>query len=368
MAGWPQRQQTFCQRQASPAGWRPWQHVQRGRTWRHRSVRRTGPIRSIAASARCSFRTACRRRRRPRQRERGGRLSTADAQILATLARALTSPAAAAGCGAMAAGCGELRASRWPRGPRTRGAASSIDAASQGWSSTSPSAAATPASGRSAPPTAQPLAPHARTYRRSPALLPLPLLVRLRAAPAAVAACPPAARPSPSLSFRLRAGKGLRVDSAPGFASLVLPNAQSVGSGQHLLAASRQWASAPECDAKSLSREIGSLLMMVSAPKNLEVKAKRLAAASHWLATRPRLPPSSTSPSPLSRQGRAQKSRLRRVSQSRMLAIPYATQWRHGARNRTTPIGKNFGGSRRLCTSVSCRQAFKTLSAWICKD
>jgi hypothetical protein len=108
--------------------------------------------------------------------------------------------------------------------------------------------------------------------------------------------------------------------------------------------------------------------MMVSAPKNLEVKVKRLATASHWLATRPRLPPSSTSPSPLSQQGRAQKSRLRRVSQSRMLAIPYATQWRHGARNRTTPIGKNFGGSRRLCTSVSCRQAFKTLSAWICKD
>jgi hypothetical protein len=113
---------------------------------------------------------------------------------------------------------------------------------------------------------------------------------------------------------------------------------------------------------------IGSLLMMVSAPKNLEVKVKRLATASHWLATRPRLPPSSTSPSPLSQQGRAQKSRLRRVSQSRMLAIPYATQWRHGARNRTTPIGKNFGGSRRLCTSVSCRQAFKKLSAWICKD
>ena len=64
-------------------------------------------------------------------------------------------------------------------------------------------------------------------------------------------------------------------------------------------------------------------------------------------------PPSSASPSPLSQQGRAQKSRLRRVSQSRMLAIPGATQWRHGARNRTTPIGKNFGGSRRLCTSVS---------------
>ena len=113
---------------------------------------------------------------------------------------------------------------------------------------------------------------------------------------------------------------------------------------------------------------LGSLLMMVSAPKNLEVKAKRLAAASHWLATRPRLPPSSTSPSPLSRQGRAQKSRLRRVSQSRMLAIPGATQWRHRARNRTTPIGKNFGGSRRLCTSVGCRQAFTMLSAWICKD
>ena len=39
------------------------------------------------------------------------------------------------------------------------------------------------------------------------------------------------------------------------------------------------------------------------------------------------MPPSSTSPSPLPRQGRAQKSRLRRVSQSRMLAIPGATQW-----------------------------------------
>jgi hypothetical protein len=67
-------------------------------------------------------------------------------------------------------------------------------------------------------------------------------------------------------------------------------------------------------------------------------------------------------------QDGAPKTRLRRILQSVMLAVPGAIQRRRSARNRTTPIGKNFGGSRRLCTSVGCRQAFKMLSAWICKD
>jgi hypothetical protein len=86
---------------------------------------------------------------------------------------------------------------------------------------------------------------------------------------------------------------------------------------------------------------------MVSAPKNLEVKVKRLAIANRWSAIRPRLPPSSASPSPPSQQGWAPKFRLRRVFQPIMLAIRAVIQWWRGARNHTTDISKNFGGSRR---------------------
>jgi hypothetical protein len=91
----------------------------------------------------------------------------------------------------------------------------------------------------------------------------------------------------------------------------------------------------------------GSSFVIVSAPKNLEVKVKRLAIANRWSAIRPRLPPSSASPSPPSQQGWAPKFRLRRVFQPIMLAIRAVIQWWRGARNHTTPISKNFGGSRR---------------------